>query len=403
MPTHPSTTVVSIAVGDRQTALSFAQQQPTYERATQVYRNTLAVLVVRHCLEQLDIPTDVAASDCWNPFSRLATDVADLCVPGLGRLECCPISQKEPSCYVSPDSLEDRIGYLVIQLDQPYQEATILGFSPRVNSEPAHQATATRFRRLLSVSPSVSRERLPLQQLQPLEALLIHLEWLQQVPHLQQKTHLSQWLHDLTKTDGSKWQTIEALMAQLYNPTFAFRSQGIAPDMPDLQRLVEQLYTSQRFGYPRSDIPSDPNTKAALVQLIQTTPDEETRWKAAEILWTLDPGHPATGVRRVLDLGLLLAGQQLVLMVAVLQSDSASTLEPPHLSILARVYPLAEQGYLPAGLKLAVLEQDGSPGLETQARERDNYIQLKLRGEFGEQFSIRLCLEDDVITESFVI
>lgn len=402
MPTDPSTTVVSIADSDRQTALSFAQQQPTDERATQIYRNTLAVLVVRHCLEQLDIATNVAASDCWNPFSRLATDVADLCVPGLGRLECCPMSQKEPSCYVSPESLEDRIGYLVIQLDQPYQEATILGFSPSVNSEPINQA-ATRFRRLLSGSPSVSRERLLLQQLQPLEALLIHLEWLQHAPRSQQKTHLSQWLHDLTKTDGSKWQTIEALMEQLHNPTFAFRSQGIAPDTPDLQRLVEQLYTSQRFGYPRSDIPSDPNTKAALVQLIQTAPDEETRWKAAEMLWTIEPGHLATGVRRVLDLGLLLAGQRLVLMVAILQSDSAATLAPSRLSILARVYPLAEQGYLPPGLQLAVLEPDGSLGLETQARERDNYMQLKLRGAFGEQFSLRLCLEDDVITESFVI
>lgn len=402
MPTYSSTTVVPIADSDRQTALSFAQQQPTHEKATQVYRNTLAVLTVKHCLDRLDIPTELTASDCWNPFSRLAMDVADLHVTGLGRLECCPISQKEPCCYVSPDSLEDRIGYLVIQLDQPYQEATILGFSPSANSGPAHQPV-TRFRRRLSFSPSVSSERLLLQQLQPLEALLIHLEWLQQAPHSQQQTHLSQWLHNLAEIGDSAWQTIEALMEQLHQPTFAFRNQGIAPDTPDLQRLVEQLYASQRFSYPRSGIPSDPNTKAALVQLIQSTSDEETRWKAAEILWTIDPGHPATGVRRVLDLGLLLAGQRLVLMIAVLQSDSAATLEPRRLSILTRVYPLAEQGYLPAGLQLAVLGQDGHLGLETEARERDNYIQLKLRGEFGEQFSIRLCLEEDVIVESFMI
>jgi hypothetical protein len=382
IPTHPSTTVVPLDDTARQTALSFAQQQPTRERATQVYRNTLAVLAVKHCFDRLEIPTDVAASDCWNPFSRLAANVADLYVTGFGRLECCPVSPGEPCYYVSPDSVEDRIGYLVIQLEPPYQDVTLLGFSPNVNSE-----------------------RLLISQLQPLEALLIHLDWLRtQASHRQQETHLSQWLHHLTATGDRAWQTVEALLEQLHQPDFAFRSfQGVAPDTPDLQRLVEQLYTSQRLGYPRSDSPSDPNLKAALVQLIQTAPDEEIRWKAAEILWTIDPGNPATGVRRMLDLGLLLAGQRLILMVAVLQTDDASELGTRRLSILARVYPLVEQGHLPVGLQLAVLGPDGSLGLETQARERDNYIQLKLRGELGEQFSIRLCLNQDVMTESFVI
>jgi Protein of unknown function (DUF1822) len=182
---------------------------------------------------------------------------------------------------------------------------------------------------------------------------------------------------------------------------FRVRTVGRIEDNPEnIKKLVEKLFANQRFYFPPSDgktLQSDPDFKAALALLIQTTSDEETRWKAAEILWSIEPNHPATGVRRVMDLGLFLAGQQIALMVAVLQSGDR------RLSILTRVYPIGEERYLPLGLGLTVLTEDGSPALETRARERDNYIQLKLRGEFGEQFGIQVSLNNDIITEYFTI
>jgi hypothetical protein len=138
--------------------------------------------------------------------------------------------------------------------------------------------------------------------------------------------------------------------------------------------------------------------KVALAHLIQTTTEEELRWKAAEILWTLEPGHPATGVRRIMDLGLLLAEHAVALMVAVMRVEN-------RFSILARVYPLGDENrsYLPAGLQLTLLSQDGRPEIAVQARERDNYIQLKFTGEAGEAFGLGVSLNYDGITEYCVI
>ncbi len=375
IPIHLSTTAVLISESDRQTALQFAKQQPTRDKAAQVYRNTLAVLVTKHCLDLLEIPSDLTKSDAWNPFSRLAADVADLYITGLGRLECRPVSPDEPYCYVPPETWEDRIGYLALRLDSSCQEATLLGFSA-----------------------SVTSEHLALAQLQPLAEFLLHLEWLKVQPPM---NRLQQWLSHNVDVINDRWQSIDGLLGQLQQPVFAFRSfQGHALDTPaHVQQLVEQLYTSQWLGNPLNSVPlsQNPDFQAALVHLIQTTSDEETRWKAAEILWTIEPGHPETGIRRMLDLGLLLAGHHLALMVAMLP------LGDRHLSILARVYPLADQDRLPAGLQLAVLEPEGGVELTIQARERDNYIQIKFSGEFDERFSIRLHLSDDVFTEHFVI
>lgn len=414
MPIYSLTTVVPIADADRETAAHFAQQQPTRKKAAQVYRNTLAVLATKHCLDLLDVPTDLAESDSWNPFSCLAGDVADLYITGLGRLECrpmrleappcddpndatlpasfrrrtAPVDEETQYCYVPPDVWENRIGYFVIQLDAFYQEATIRGFSAGVHCE-----------------------RLAIAQLQPLEALLLHLEWLREQATAQGTVepltnHLKQWLSDTIDTVNHRWQPMDVFLGRLSAPVFAFRSLwGRALITPEyIKQIALQLDFNQKSGYqlfgfqdvttPRS---TDPDFQAALVHLIQTTEEEEIRWEAAEVLWGLDPGHPATGVRQVLDLGLLLANYHLALMVAVLQVNQQ------HLSILARVYPVAEQDCLPAGLQLAVLCADGSVGLETQARERDSYMELKLKGEWGERFSLRLGLGHDVLTEHFVL
>lgn len=75
----------------QQIALQFASEQPNEPKALQVYLNTLAVCAVNNYLRIMDVPTDLTASDSWNPVLRLAADVADLWVIGLGRLECRPV------------------------------------------------------------------------------------------------------------------------------------------------------------------------------------------------------------------------------------------------------------------------------------------------------------------------
>ncbi|MDF5738729.1 MULTISPECIES: DUF1822 family protein [unclassified Nostoc] len=182
-----------ISQSARITAQQFANQQPNPEKAEQVRLNTLAVWVVNDYLKMMDIPTNLQASDSWNPIMRLCGNVADLEIPSVGRLECRPVHLHQQICSIPPETWEERVGYLVVQFDESLQEARLLGFIP-----------------------SVATETLFLQQLQPLEALIDHL-W-----QLRQLVNLSQWFAGIFE---ASWQTIESLwnLPEL-RPAYAFRS-----------------------------------------------------------------------------------------------------------------------------------------------------------------------------------
>jgi hypothetical protein len=187
-----------ISQSSRIIAQQFANQQPNSQKAAQVRLNTLAVSVVNDYLQMMDIPTDLQASDSWNPIMRLCGNVADLDIPSIGRLECRPVHLHQQICSIPPETWEERVGYLVVQFDESLQEARLLGFIP-----------------------SVATETLPLAQLQPLEAFIDHLWQLRQCP-VNSLVNLSQWFAGIFE---SGWQTIESLwnLPEL-RPTYAFRS-----------------------------------------------------------------------------------------------------------------------------------------------------------------------------------
>lgn len=199
-----------ITAAARAIAQEFAAQQPTPEKVEQVRLNTLAVYVMNYYLEMMGIPTDLKASDSWNPVVRLCGDVADLEVTGLGRLECRPIKVHEQSCYIPLEVWSDRIGYVVVQFDELFKEATVLGFT---------QTAAT--------------EHLLISELQPLEDLLSYFSQLRQpvetqdfaslqpVATNQTEVQLRQWLQGIFETG---WQTIELLLGSAQSSlAFSFR------------------------------------------------------------------------------------------------------------------------------------------------------------------------------------
>ncbi|WP_375480136.1 DUF1822 family protein [uncultured Nostoc sp.] len=182
----------------RITAQQFANQHPNPEKAEQVRLNTLAVWVVNDYLQMMDIPTDLQASDSWNPIMRLCGDVADLEVPSIGRLECRPVHLHQQICSIPPETWEERVGYLIVQFDESLEEARLLGFIP-----------------------SVATETLPLGQLQPLEAFIDHIWQLRQSP-VNSLVNLSQWFAGIFETG---WETIESLWnVPELRSTYAFRS-----------------------------------------------------------------------------------------------------------------------------------------------------------------------------------
>jgi Protein of unknown function (DUF1822) len=195
----PQSVLMPITQAAQQMARQFAIEQPTEEKSLQVYLNTLAVYAVNNYLRIMDISTDLTGGDSWNPVVRFACDVADLWVTDVGRLECRPLpvmnrQSAKPaaiSCYVPPETQDERIGYVVVQIDLEQQEATLLGFAPTVTSE-----------------------QLIINELQPITEMLKNLE--SQKTPLVPLANLSQWWRGRFEVG---WQSVEALLDRAIAPS----------------------------------------------------------------------------------------------------------------------------------------------------------------------------------------
>jgi Protein of unknown function (DUF1822) len=217
----------ALAIADR-----FAAAQPAGAKRDQVRQNTLAVQVVADYLNLMGIATAVSEGDSWNAATQLCSNVADLVIPAVGRLECRPVTDFTSDCDVPADVWHDRIGYVVVHLDPDVkQEGLILGFVR-----------------------AVTQERLPLAQLGTIDDLLTHLFELQTQTQVtstitQQstgRTKLTQWLEQLDQLVETGWQSIETLLspAQLA-PAYAVRR-----DNPD-PNAVEFVTQAKRLNFQR--------------------------------------------------------------------------------------------------------------------------------------------------------
>lgn len=96
-----------------------------------------------------------------------------------------------------------------------------------------------------------------------------------------------------------------------------------------------------------------------------------------------------------IDLGLLVNGQQVALVVSVWAEDNQEQ------GVLIQVCPISAAQTLSPGLKLTVtLESDEA---EVMAREADNLIQLEFSELPGKQFTVRVSLNHESVTEKFVV
>jgi hypothetical protein len=225
----------ALAIADR-----FATGQPAGVKREQVRQNTLAVQVVADYLNLMGIATAVAAGDSWNAVTQLCSNVADLVIPGVGRLECRPVKDLTSDCPVPAEVWHDRVGYVVVHLDPTVnQEGLILGFVP-----------------------AVTQENLPLTQLGTIDDLLTHLFELrtqsvaatQASPVTAQRqagrTKLTQWLEQLDQLVESGWQTIETLLSPVQMaPAYAVRQDNQADD------IVEFVTQAKRLDFSSGTIP----------------------------------------------------------------------------------------------------------------------------------------------------
>lgn len=210
-------------------AQEFAGDHTHPDVAERVRRNTLAVWVIHDFFVALGIPTDLSASDSWNPVIQAMEDVADLVVPGVGRLECRPVSTKADVYAVPGDVLgEERIGYIAVVLDERAGEAVLLGFLPEI---------------------SPTQPQLKIRRLQPMEEFPHHLHQVRQTmpaPQTSQVTRLSQWLEGQVETG---WQLAEELLAQYtWTPAFRQGAQAVPQEIPQQIKRAKQLDLGLKLG-----------------------------------------------------------------------------------------------------------------------------------------------------------
>jgi Protein of unknown function (DUF1822) len=98
-------------------------------KGKQVYANTLAVYAVDFYLQCMGFNPDWLSSDSRNPLLIQLTNVADLNIQDVGKIECIPTSSNLETCEIPPESTDRRIGYLPVQINDAQTEATLLGFS----------------------------------------------------------------------------------------------------------------------------------------------------------------------------------------------------------------------------------------------------------------------------------
>ncbi|UKO98741.1 DUF1822 family protein [Nostoc sp. UHCC 0870] len=156
----------------------------------QIYLNTLAVYAVDYYLQCMGFATDLEGSDSRDRLTIQLMNVADLNIKNIGKLECRPVLTNTEICEIPPEVWSDRVGYIAVQFNSDFQEATILGFTPQAAAE------------------------IPLHQLQSLDDFLIYLSELEianssQIEKSPTMVKIGQWLDGFV---DAGWQTIEHLL-----------------------------------------------------------------------------------------------------------------------------------------------------------------------------------------------
>lgn len=107
--------------------LSATQINPTKQR--QIFLNYLAVQVVHYYCQCLGIETQCFnLDDSWELLNQSVLDQAELSFPTGDKLECRPILPHQTEISLPLEVQTNRVGYLLIEIDEQQRKGTILGF-----------------------------------------------------------------------------------------------------------------------------------------------------------------------------------------------------------------------------------------------------------------------------------
>jgi hypothetical protein len=367
---------IPLTMSDRQQAEAFKAMHPIAQQANQVYENTLAVLATHRYLEMLGIPTELENSYCWNPIDFLSTNIADLYLPETrGRLECRSVRFGEEHCFIPDDVWGDRVGYVVVRLNETNTEAVVLGFVPEVETE-----------------------QVLLSELRSLDDLIDLLSLIPDPNLIPKVTDLTAWFQGRFEP---WWKSSKELIKPRV-PILAMASARTVDTTnlthDEIQKQVEQLCQQAKLKQADFSIPStDTAPESALAYLIEQLHDDAIRWKAAELLWILNPEHPNSPRMRTQELGISLNEHNILLTAGIVIKPTGQRL------ILLRVSPDQHKSHLPNGLKLVALDEHGTKFADKKSGQLDKLMSVLMTAEPGDCFSASVALDETIVVESFQV
>jgi hypothetical protein len=179
--------IVPLGQEAHEVAEQLCQRHSDWQKAEQVYLNSLAIYAVDYYLRCLGYRTDWKNSDSYNAITQALLDVTDLIIPDYGRLECRRVLPGSKTAYVPAEVWHDRLGYVAVCLNEALDVAEILGFFQQ-----AHVF------------------ELPLSQLSPLNHLPSYLETHRRSEPTGEPVDLSQWLKNVFT---ASWHSVEEVIA----------------------------------------------------------------------------------------------------------------------------------------------------------------------------------------------
>jgi hypothetical protein len=117
-------------------AAKFAAAQPSIAKGRKVYLNTLAVCAVRQylsCVCELDL--DLSQSDSWQTEFQAISNIADLVIPNVGKIECLVVLPGATDLQIPAALIGDRIGYVIVKISDDLNSVELLGFIDRSDTE----------------------------------------------------------------------------------------------------------------------------------------------------------------------------------------------------------------------------------------------------------------------------
>jgi hypothetical protein len=128
------TFTVPLSGADFKLAQKFSCEQKDADKSKQVFLNTLAVLAVNFYCQCLKVETNLKEIIIGHYNRRILMDSADLKIDVLGKLECRPVLPNENICYVPSEVWSDRVGYVVVEIDEEAKKAILFGFVEQIET-----------------------------------------------------------------------------------------------------------------------------------------------------------------------------------------------------------------------------------------------------------------------------